>query len=211
MNWMPLLFFALLALLLWRNLPGALAFLRPGWLRVETISSDASLGTPATRQMERELAALGFSPLGTLLVGRPLERRQSEYLLASEADRSYAVVFPRSGQAWLRFVTPLAGGGRVVTADHRVTPVDQGGYVVGGLPGVPPDELWAAHRKRVERVARGKKPSGEIGLQEWIADEQDFYTKGAGKDEIRRREARRFVFTAAGIVWGLWTVLDWTR
>jgi hypothetical protein len=190
----------LVAFLLVRNLPGALVFVRPAWIRIrreggpETVSPHGH--GIAVAEMLDGVEDLGFSPLGTLRESRPLAGSQKQFVFAREEDHAYAGVMPVRDEAWLLFFTPFEGGQVVVTTDFRVPAVEDADYFAGGLPAATPTEVWNAHKRRVARmVESGAHPAAGLSLEGREAAWRAFYRTGPGRREVRRREARAFMFS----------------
>jgi hypothetical protein len=197
-DWRVAISLALGLLILWRNLPGALMFLRPGLVRVRRAPEDA-LDEPLFAEMEGELAPLGFRRLGAHLEKAPLRRPVLSYDFVNEAEHTFGSAFRDGGVMRLYLLTPFSGGGFVLTADHRRTGVERGDYLAGGLPGAGPDALLAAHRRRVERLVReGRQPLADLSMD---AREQAAvrWHRGAGARELRLRNANQLILCLMGV------------
>ena len=87
-----IVFFALIGFLFWRNLPGALIFVRPGLIRCRMAGGVDAMAPisrgPAMREMIDEIEELGFAPLGVLTEQRPLARTRRELVYASADART---------------------------------------------------------------------------------------------------------------------------
>lgn len=197
---------ALLCFLLYRNLPGALLFVRPALTRVRVLGGPAEVVPTghgsAIAQMLQDVAELGFEPLGVKWEQKPLGMKQKEFVFGSAAEHSYAGVMPVTNEAWLYFFTPFEGGATVITADFKWPAADERDYLAGGLPAATPTEVLNAHRRRVQRlIAGGHKPIEPLTLAAREASCVAFYASGPGKRETRRRELVRLVFTGAALVY----------
>lgn len=196
-------FFALIAFLLWRNLPGALAFVRPAWVRPSIASGPDGVAArgPAMRDMLGQLDELGFSPLGVVATRRPLARTSRELVLASADERSFATVRPVKNEAWLSYVTHFDDGAAVITADFHWPSVDEADYLAGGLPGSGAAEVLAAHRRRVQRFVDAGRPVGaSYDLDALVRAGRRFYAKGPGRRELRRKEIRGLIFATGALI-----------
>lgn len=196
-------FFALIGFLLWRNLPGALAFVRPSWVRLKIAGGpdDVVARGPAMRDMLGQLDELGFSPLGLLTSMRPLARSTRELVLASPQERCFATVRPVRNEAWLSYVTHFDDGAAVITADFHWPSVDEADYLAGGLPGSGPAEVLAAHRRRVQRFVDAGRPLGaSFELEALERAGGRFFAKGPGRRELRRKELRGLIFATGALI-----------
>lgn len=190
----------LVGFLLVRNLPGALAFLRPAWIRTRPVGGPDAVSPHghgmAVAEMIDSLEDLDFAPQGAMVEERPLARSQKELVLAREEDHAYAGVIPVRDEAGLRFFTVFEGGRVVITTDYRVPAVEEADYMFGGLPGASAAEVWNTHKRRVARmVEAGARPVSGLSLEGRVAAARAFYATGPGRREVRRREARAFMFS----------------
>jgi len=171
-----------------RNLPGLLLFLRPGWLRVIP-EPDGSRRVDAQLfdDIEAELAPLGFKRIGTHLESPPLGRGVLNYDLVNDEVPAFASAFRRRGTVDLYFLTPFEDGAFVLTADHKRHAVDRADALSGGLPGANPEQVLAAHRRRVEGLTEaGRHPAPGRDLAARGSAAQGWF-EGAGSREIRLR------------------------
>jgi len=204
--YMSVAFFALIAYLLFRNLPGALIFLRPGWIRTRIAGgADQVVGTtPAMRQMLGELEDDGFEPLGVITEKRPLRQGVEEQVLVHLEGGCYAGVRQVGNEAWLSLISPFSDGAMVITTDYRFPSVDADDYLAGGLPGNGPLELLNAHRRRVQRFIEAGHPLDDrFTLEARAQAGEAFYAKGPGRREIRRSEIRSTVIATLAVVWAV--------
>lgn len=210
------LFFGLLGYLFWRNLPGALSFVRPGSIRCRIGGGPDAVGLaatgPAMREMIREIEELDFEPLGLLVEKRPLRRGRRELIYANPDTHSFAVVAPVGNEAWLHYVTPFVDGATVITADYRWPSVEEPDYLAGGLPGGGPLEILNTHKRRVQRfVDEGRVVDERYTLEARAEGCDAFYARGPGRREVRRREIKGLMFTTAALVVVALTVFDAVR
>jgi hypothetical protein len=194
----------LVGFLLVRNLPGALLFLRPAWIRVrreggaDAVSPDGH--GVAIAEMLDAVEELGFVPLGVLRESRPLGRTRREFVFAHEAEHAFAGVMPVGDEAWLFFLSPYEAGQAVITSDFRWPAVERADYLAGGLPAATPVEVWNAHRRRAARmVESGARPLSGLTLERREDVARAFYRTGPGRRETRRREARPFMFSVFAV------------
>ncbi len=197
---------ALIAFLLYRNLPGAILFLAPKLTRIRVEGGPGEVTAAghgsAIATMLEDVKALGFSPLGVKWEKKPLGMTQKELVLASEAEHAFAGVMPVTNEAWLYFFTPLEGGGAVITADFKWPAADDADYLAGGLPMGTPTEVLNAHRRRVKSLeAKGLRPAAGFTLADRERSARAFYESGPGRRETRRRELARVVFAGAAVLW----------
>ncbi len=212
--WRMLAFFGLIGFLLWRNLPGALAFVRPGWIRAKIAGGPDAVSArgPAMRQMLGDLEELGFQPLGLIAEGRPLAATRHELVLAHPEARCFAGVRPVKNEAWLSFVTPFSDGATVITTDYHWPSIDEGDYLAGGLPGSSPLDVLNAHRRRVQRFVDAGHPLDDRFTLEARAEAgRAFYATGPGRRDTRRREIRGMVFSSVALIWVAMTVFEVLR
>lgn len=209
-------FFGLLGYLFWRNLPGALIFLRPGWIRCEIAGGRESVPF-ATRgqamgEMSAELEELGFEPLGVLVEKRPLRRGRREVIFANPDARAMAVVAEVGNEAWLHYVTRFDDGATVITADYRWPSVEEPGYLAGGLPGAGPQEVLLTHKRRVQRfLDEGRALDERYTLEARAEACSAYYDRGPGRREVRRREIKGMMFTTAALIVVVLTAIDAAR
>lgn len=194
----------LVGFLLVRNLPGALLFVRPAWIRfrreggAEAVSPHG--GGVALAGMLDAIEDLGFTPLGVLRETRPLARSRREFSMAHEAEHSFAAVMPIGDEAWLYYFSAFEGGSVVITADFRWPSMESADYLAGGLPEASPAEVWNTHRRRIARmVESGARPVTGLTLERREEVARAFYRTGPGRRETRRREARSFMFSVFAV------------
>lgn len=203
-----LLIFGLLGLVVLRNLRGFVHFLVPGAVRYRILAREGEIMDPAVRIMGRDLAEMGFVPAGRVSQQRPLAPAVEQGVYTNEANGDYAVVFPVGREAWLYFLTEPRPGAFVLTADHRFPSSQRASFRTGGLPDASPKEVYAAHRRQVDRGEAGS--GAAIGLESFVDIGRRFFSKGPGAGDLRRRSMRGFLFASAALVWGalsLWQIL----
>lgn len=170
-----------LRFLLWR----ALLVFAPSSVRVEPEDppGQARVPDPLTT-ITGQLAALGFSPLGTHSERPPLGPTTLCFDFARRADRTFATswVAP-GGEPRLYFLSVLAGGGLVITANYRrpARNID-GQYLSGGLENVSLERVLKAHL----RLLDGQAVSGELSLEGRVGAARAWYS-GPGRAEVRQQ------------------------
>lgn len=195
---------ALAGFVLFRNLPGALLCLFPRLLRAR--SEDESwpkVDRDLLERMEDELAPLGFSRLGVHVERAPLQRGVVAYDFVHEEAGTWATGYGPSDEARLLLVTALdrpgSPDGFVVTADHRLLAVDAPGCLCGGMPGAQPENLFAAHRRRVQGLQdSGWKPSADLSLEARVRA-ADAWFAGRGARELLLRHVNRLLMALLGL------------
>ncbi|WP_373044516.1 hypothetical protein [Vulgatibacter sp.] len=211
-----ILFFGLLGYLFWRNLPGALIFVRPAFIRCRILGGaeavEGAIRGPAMQEMTAEIEELGFEPLGLMVEQRPLRRGRRELVYGNPEARTFAVIAPVGNEAWLHYVTPFDGGATVITADYHWPSIEEPDYLAGGLPAGSPLEILNTHKRRVQRfVDEGRSVDGRYTLEARAEACGAFYAKGPGRREVRRREVRGVMFTTAALIMVVLTVVDAAR
>lgn len=205
-----LLVFSLLGLVVLRNLRGFVHFLLPGAVRFQ-VAEGGDPDHPAVRLMGRELQDLGFVVAGRVTQRRPLAPAQDQTVFVNEAQGDWAVAYPVGREAWLYFLSEPRKDHFVVTADHRFPSSQESTYLTGGLPNASPQEVHAAHRRQVERMARGGVEAAARDLRAFVDAAQRFFARGPGRADLRRRSARGFLFASAALLWGaltLWQLIS---
>lgn len=182
------------ALILRWNLWRALLFLRPASMRLEADApADQAQPPQPLAKVEAELGALGFSRLGSHTEQAPLSRPQLNFDYAHPAERAFATLFasPR-GEPRLYFLTPTAGGGFVITADHRRPAREEPGrYLSGGLEETSPERLFKAHLRRVASIG---EPALALTPEARLEAGRAWYA-GAGRSEVRQQNALGLLWT----------------
>jgi hypothetical protein len=211
------LFFGLIAFLVARNLPGALVFLRPAFIRCRVEGGPEAAPRVARgmamREMGNDLEEQGYAPVGVLSERRPLARARRELVVASPEGEGFAVVAPVGNEAWLHFVTTFEDGSTVITADYRWPSVERKDYLAGGLPGGSVLEVLNTHRRRVRRfVEEGRRPDERRTLEARREACNAYHARGPGRREVRRREVKAMMFTTVAVLWaGMVLVSTLTR
>ncbi len=183
--------------LLWRNLAGALLFFWPAWVKVRREEESwPEVDNTLFEQMAKELAPLGFTRLGIHVERSPLRQGTVVYDFGHAGESTWASASMRGDDAELYLLTAFDEGGLVLTADHRRGSVaKEGHYLAGGLPGVEPEQLLAAHRRRVDRMRQaGKKPTSDLSLDARVKRQEE-WIHGPGKREVRLKSFNAFLFS----------------
>ncbi len=195
---------ALAGFVLFRNLPGALLCLFPRLMRARgEDESWPKVDRELLERMEEELTPLGFRRLGVHVERAPLQRGVIAYDFVHEEARTWATGYGPADEARLVLVTALdqagAPGGFVLTADHRLLAVDAPGCLCGGMPGAQPENLFAAHRRRVQGLENsGWKPSADLALEARVCA-ADRWFAGRGARELRLRHVNRLLMALLGL------------
>lgn len=180
----------LLATHAWR----ALRFLAPAAVRVEPDAPAGQAPLPdALAPVGAALEALGFRPLGTHEEQSPLRRPVRAWDWALAAAPVYATLREGTG---LELVTPLPGGGGVVTADRRRPVLDAPGLRTGGLPHAAPERLLRAHLRRCEGLA---PPPLDASLDGRVDAARAWY-RGPGRRDVRRQQLRGLLLCLAALL-----------
>src|SRR5581483_102222 len=130
-----------LALALWlvgHNLPAALLFVFPQWMRSRETDDDGSPDPavePAMERIDAELRELGFARLGAIEVCPPLSRCLPELVYGAPSLSTFADIDARGGAIRLTLVTPFEGGEAVLTSNFRRRGRHSRDLLMGGLPG----------------------------------------------------------------------------
>ncbi len=175
---------------LWR----AVLCVAPSTLRIEPDVPAEQMQVPAElRELDRAVRALGFSPLGSRVERPRFTHETVSYDYASPQAQTFATVYlARDKSPRLYYLTPLAGGGFVITANYRRPAREiQGRYVSGGLEGFAPDRVFKAHLKRRESVGT---PQGAFDAQARLAAAHAWF-KGPGSAEIRLQNVHGLLFS----------------
>lgn len=186
---------------LWRNLPGALLCLSPALVRVRKGSlEDPRVDHGVLCAMEEELGAIGFEPIGVHFEQAPLRRAVLHYDFASPEEATFASAFFEGRYARLYLLTEFEDGALVLTADHVRAGIEREGYLAGGIPGATPEELLAAHRRRVERLRQtGRVPRKDLSVDGRVEAGRRWFS-GKGARELRVRHANGLLLTLIGVV-----------
>jgi hypothetical protein len=191
----------LAGVILWRNLPGALLCLWPGLMRARKGAADESRVDGALfDQMEAELAPLGFRRLGVHFEKAPLRRATLNYDFVNEAEGTFASAFCYGRHVRLYLLSAFEDGGFVLTADHRRMGIEREGYLSGGLPGALPEQLLAAHKRRVERMHEsGHALVPDLSLDARVSAAERWFD-GVGASETRLRQVNALLLSLIGAV-----------
>jgi hypothetical protein len=182
-----------LRFMLWR----ALLVFAPSSVRVEPEDPPGQARMPAPlARVAAQLDALGFAPLGTHSERPPLGPITLCFDFARPADRTFATGWVmRDGAPRLYFLSVLAGGGFVITANYRrPARTVHGQYLSGGLEDVSPERVLKAHL----RLLDGRALSGELSLDGRVGAARAWYA-GPGRAEVRQQNF-------PGLLWSVGTL-----
>lgn len=196
MDWRLALTLALAAFVLWRNLPGALLCLFPRLMRARgEDESWPQVDAALFQQMDEELAPLGFTRLGVHIERAPLRRGVLAYDYVHGGEATWGTAYTDAREVRLVLLTRCERGGFVLTADHPVMSQDREGCLAGGIPGAQPEQLLAAHRRRVERMRQaGRPPLADLSLEARVKA-ADAWFHGCGAREVRLRNLNGLAMT----------------
>jgi hypothetical protein len=188
----------LAGVLLFLNFWRALLFLFPHTVRVEPEAPGDQMDLPdVLAPLAAQLQALGFTPLGSHEEKPLLQKATRSYDWAHPQERVFATlhlghdVLPR-----LYLLTPLAGGGFVVTASYRRPALDLPAYRSGALEDATPERLLRAHVRRLEGLA----PVGpEAFSWEGRVEAGRAWYRGLGRREIRRQNLQGLLWTGIAL------------
>lgn len=185
---------ALAGFILYKNFWRAVLCVAPSTLSVEIEDPPDRMEPPAAlRAAGRQLEELGFAPLGS----RREKPRFGPASLAYDYANAQAQMFAtlsagREGKSHLYFLTPIAGGGFVITANYRRPAKEiRGHYLAGSLDDFPPERVYKAHLRRIESLPTSGEYTQEGRLkaaQAWVA--------GPGRGELRQQNLGALVWTA---------------
>lgn len=210
-SWRFALTSALAAFVLWRNLPGALLCLFPKLMRARgEDESWPKVDRGLFAQMEEELGPLGFKRLGVHVERAPLRRSVVAYDFVHEGERTWATAKRQDREVTLTLLTPFDGGAFVLTADHQTQSLDLAGQCLsGGMPGAQPDQLFAAHRRRIDRIKEaGRAPAADLSLEARVRSANEWFA-GFGGRRQRTRYLNQLLMTVmalglvGAIVWAM--------
>src|SRR5690606_3225665 len=103
-------------------------------------------------------------------------------------------------------------GATVITADYHWPSVEEPDYLAGGLPGASPQEILNTHKRRVQRfLDEGRTLDERYTLEARAEACEAFYGRGPGRREVRRREIKGLMFTAAAVIVVVLTAIDAAR
>ncbi|HEY3447813.1 MAG TPA: hypothetical protein VGK67_15765 [Myxococcales bacterium] len=196
--------FALAVFVLWRNLPGALLSVFPKLMRARgEDESWPEVDKDLFARMEEELQPLGFKRLGVHVERAPLKRSVVAYDFVHEGERTWATARSLGREITLTLLTPFDQGAFVLTADHRIQSHDLAGRcLAGGMPGAVPEQLVAAHRRRVDRLKEaGRSPLADLSLEARVRAEGEWFASFGGR-ELRTHHLNNLLMTlmALGLV-----------
>jgi hypothetical protein len=186
------------AVLLRLNLWRAVLFLRPSRVAIEQDAPPDQMKLPESLiATAKELTALGFEPIGSRYEKTALAPPFISYDYASAPMQAFASLYPsKFGRPRLYFLTPVEGGGFVITANFRrpSRKSEARRYLAGGLPNIPMDRLVKAHHKRLE----GYLPIGTFTFQARL-DAARAWFDGPGRGEIRQQNLSGLVSTVLSV------------
>lgn len=187
--------------MLWRNLPRALLFLWPGLAGARRLDETSPLvDFSLFEEVERVVTPLGFARLGAHAEIHPLRRPSATYDFLLSGEPVWGSAWRQGSEVRFALVTAFQGGGMVVTADHKRLGIDRPPYLAGGLPEASPEQLLAAHRRRVERLRQmGLSPVSDLTLDARVAAARAFY-RGPGAREVRLGAANAFILSSMALV-----------
>src|SRR6218665_1234432 len=155
---------------------------------------EASGGTPPELiPWAQQLQALGFVPLGAHVQKSRFQRGTRSHDFAHPGEHAFATLYLSAlGAPRLYLLTPLAGGGAVLTEGAPSSARVLFGFVrAGEASPVPPEVLLGTHRERLRGLVPGADftPHGRL-----LAGRAWF--QGPGQREIRRQ-------SLPGVLWTL--------
>jgi hypothetical protein len=186
---------------LWRNLPRALLFLWPGLAGARKLDETSPLvDFGLFEEVERVVAPLGFVRLGTHAEVHPLRRPSATYDFCLADEPVWGSAWRQGAEVRFALITAFLGGGMVLTADHKRLGIDRPPYLAGGLPDAAPEQLLAAHRRRVERLRQsGLSPISDLSLDARVSAARAWY-RGPGAREVRLGAANAFILSSMALV-----------
>jgi hypothetical protein len=212
-RWQILLALAVATWLFFKNLPGALLCIWPGFMRARETDDDGSLDPetePAMARVDQGLRELGFTKVGAIQVSPPLSRGWAELCYAAKDLLTFADIDARAGALHVTLFTPFASGQAVVTSDFRRPGRETPRLLLGGLPQSDVPALWAAHKRRISRLSQGATPWQDFTISGRIAADESYYT-GAGKSELRARSWGALTVAVVAFLLGLLSALQLSR
>lgn len=191
----------LLRFWLWR----ALLFFRPATLRGEWDSFEADTRLPiALERLGAELSDEGFILLGSRLERAPLGPTRTLYEWANADARSFATLYVRASEPRFFFLTPLADGGFVLSANHRRPLGDESrGYLSSGLEGVTVARLHRAHQRRLV----GLRPEGKFDARA-REEAAQLWLDRFGRFEIRQKNVRALLWSLSALALAAYAIFS---
>lgn len=184
----------LAGVVLYRNFWRALLCVAPSTLSVESEDPPDRIQLPVElRSIAAELMALDFAPIGSRREKPKFAPATIAYDYANAKDRVFATLnVGRDGRPRLYFLTPVANGGFVITANYRRPAREvRGRYLAGSLDDFPPERVYKAHLRRIESLPA----SGEY-TQEGRLEAAKAWVAGPGRGELRQQNLAALVWTA---------------
>ncbi len=201
-NWFNLVVWAMgagiIAIVMRGNLWRAWLCLKPTSMHVEADAPPGQAKLPESlEKLDAELRALGFVSLGSHLEQPRFGPEMLSYDYVHPGDKCFATTYVSTNrQAKLYFLTPTAGGGFVITANHqRAAREIKGRYLSGALESLPSPRVFTAHLRRVGEVG---VPEGEF-TQAGRVEAAKAWFAGPGNVEVRQQNA-------LGLLWTVGTV-----
>jgi|GEM_PF-916622 len=158
---------------------------------------EASGGTPPELiPWAQQLQALGFVPLGAHVQKSRFQRGTRSHDFAHPGEHAFATLYLSAlGAPRLYLLTPLAGGGAVLTEGAPSSARVLFGFVrAGEASPVPPEVLLGTHRERLRGLVPGADftPHGRL-----LAGRAWF--QGPGQREIRRQSLPGLLWTLVAL------------
>ena len=199
---------ALAALVVWGvlapNLWRALLVIRPSWIGL--LPEDPPAGLPEELQpLAHQLAALGFTPLGSHLERPPLGPTVRLFDFVHPQLSTFASVYATRAGPRLFFLTRFADGGCALTSNYRrpATRVP-GRYLSAHYESWPLARLFRAHQRMV--AAHPAERATDMASR--IAAARHWF-HSVGADEIRQMNFPGLLWTLGTL--GMVAAALWTR
>ncbi len=152
---------------------------------------------PAVQSMIRQLAELGFAPLGTRREWSSVRKPKASFDLASPDGHAFATIFLVGSAPHLYFYTPTQGAGVVLTSDASGTRTELHNFVRAGIRDASPRVLWQMHQEQVlQQCQRGFLPIITYSQETRLAACRDFYAH-EGAQKFGRNIASRLLLRLA--------------
>jgi hypothetical protein len=190
----PLAALAVVLVVLYKNLWRAVLCIAPATVALDSEDPPDQIQLPQPLiPLVRELTGLGFSSIGSRREKPFLVAPTIFYEFANAADKVFATLFlSTSGTPRLYYLTRTQNNGFVITANYpRPAREVPGVYLAGALEGFPPERIYRAHLRRVERMG----PLGEYTQEGRLAAAKAWFS-GPGRSEIRHQNLHGLVWTA---------------
>lgn len=181
-------------------LPGALAWLRPTWLRFRRLEGDDVRDLPdALTTVVAELTAQGFTYEGSHRQAGPLRPMGEVHRFIANDGGTVALATVEQRRGHVRLFSVFEGGAGVLTSERPVPAfADEGWHMSGAMPGAPLPQRIAAHRRRVAAMAEHGRAQLPLRGAEAFEAAERAWLAGAGSASLRRRHRDApFVFALA--------------